>query len=453
MRARLRGALLRPGDDGYDGARAAWNLNARQRPAVVVMAESADDVVAAVRLAHDEGLDVAVMATGHGTAAPWDGGLLVNTSRMTGVHIDPQARTARVEAGARWADVVPGAARHGLAGLPGSSTRVGVVGYTMGGGFGWLGRKYGFAAGSVTRAEVVTAAGELVTASADENADLFWGLKGGGGNFGIVTSLESALHPVERVYGGNLYYPIDRAREVLECYAGWSATLPAEMMSAATFRSFPPLPMIPEPFRGRSLIAVRAVYSGADLAAGERLLEPVREALGEPAIDTFAVISVAALDSISMDPVDPIGAHQHSELLRDLTPETIAMLVEAGTDSPLVMLEARQLGGALSRRTPDLHPMGHSQARFTLNAIGVTPTPESALAVRNYLAHVAEAAAPHATGAAYLNFLDLDGATPQRVRAAYSAADWTRLVELKDRYDPHNLFRFNRNIPPSGGLS
>ncbi len=450
LRSGFRGALLRPGDAGYDGARAAWNLNARQEPALVAMAEGAADVLAAVRLARDEGLGIGVMATGHGTAAPCDGGLLVNTSRMKDVYVDPETRTARVEAGTKWSDVVPEAAAHGLAGLPGSSSQVGVVGYTMGGGFGWLGRKYGLASDSVREAEVVTAAGELVRASIRENADLFWGLKGGGGNFGIVTSLEFDLHPVENVYGGNLFYPLERAREVLEFYAGWTGTLPDEMMSAATFRRFPPLPMIPEPFRGNSFVAVRGCYCGEDPAEGERLIEPVREALGEPAIDTFAVMPAAQTDVISMDPVDPIGAYGHSEMLRDLSPETIGTLVElAGPDSPLIMLELRQLGGALSRPPSELSPMGRSDARFTMNAIGATPTPEQARAVRSRLARVAEAVRPHAGGTTYLNFMYLDGAPPERVKAAYAPEDWRRLVELKDRYDPHNLFRFNRNIPPS----
>ncbi len=446
---RLLDGMFRPGDEGYDQARAAWNLNGHHRPATVVMAERPDDVLAAVRYARTRGLGVGVMATGHGTSVACDGGVLVNTSRMRRVHVDPRSRTARVEAGVKWADVVPEAAAHGLAGLPGSSTQVGVVGYTMGGGFGWLGRKYGFAADSVTSAEVVTADGRLVRASAEENADLLWGLRGGGGNFGIVTALEFRLHPVEQVYGGNLYYPVDRAREVLELYASWNRTLPDEMMSAATFRSFPPLPQVPEHLRGRSFIAVRGCYCGEDLEAGEQLSKPVRRALGEPAVDTFAVMPTARLDSISMDPVDPIGAHTHNEMLRDLSPATIDTLVALGTDSPLVMLEARQLGGALSRPAGELSPMGRSGARFTMNAIGVTPTPESAGAVRSYLAELAKAVRPHTSGTSYLNFLDLDGATPERVRAAYSPADWTRLVELKDTYDPHNLFRFNRNIPPS----
>jgi FAD/FMN-containing dehydrogenase len=453
LRARIRGDAYLPGDADYDVARAAWNLNAHQKPAVVVMAEGAADVVAAVRFTRDEGLGVGVMATGHGTAAPADGGVLVNTSRMKGVNVDPQPRTARVEAGAKWADVVPEAAAHRLAGLPGSSSQVGVVGYTMGGGFGWLGRKYGFNSDSVREAEVVTADGELVRASAHENADLFWGLKGGGGNFGIVTSLEFALHPVENVYAGNLYYPVDRAREVLELYAGWNTTLPDEMMSAATFRKFPPMPMIPEPFRGNSFIAVRGCYCGDDLSEGERLIKPVREALGEPAIDTFAVMPYTKMDEISMDPVNPIGAYAHSEMLRDLSPETIETLVGLGSDSPLIMLELRQLGGALSRPPSELSPMGRSNAPFTMNAIGPTFTPEMAQAVRSYLAHVAEAIRPHASGTTYVNFMDLDGATPERVKAAYSPEDWKRLIELKDRRDPHNLFRFNRNIPPSSAAS
>ena len=184
LRARLQGAAYMPGEGGYDEGRKAFNLNAHQHPALVVVAEGATDVLAAVRLAHEQGLGVGVMATGHGVAAPADGGVLINTSRMKGVHVDPETRTARVEAGAKWTDVVPEAAAHGLAGLQGSSSDVGVVGYTMGGGYGWLGRKHGFAAESVKEADVVTADGELLKISAHENADLFWGLKGGGGTSG-----------------------------------------------------------------------------------------------------------------------------------------------------------------------------------------------------------------------------------------------------------------------------
>src|SRR5918999_210877 len=320
LQASLKGAAYVPGDEGYDEARAAWNLNAHQQPALVVEAEGATDVLAAVRLAREQGLGVGVRPPGPGVAAPADGGVLINTSRMKGVHVDPETRTARVEAGLKWADLVPEAAAHGLAGLQGSSSDVGVVGYTMGGGFGWLGRKYGFAADSVKEADVVTADGKLVKASSHENADLFWGLKGGGGNFGIVASLEFALYPITHVYGGNLFYPVERADEVLKLYSRWSASLPDEVTSGVAFMNFPPFEDIPEPLRGNSLIAVRACYTGDDLAEkGEELLRLWRE-VGEPVMDTFSVMPYEAMDMISMDPVDPMGAYGHVEMLRDLSP-------------------------------------------------------------------------------------------------------------------------------------
>ncbi len=456
LRAGLKGAAYVPGDKGYDEARAAWNLNAHQHPALVVVAEGAADVLAAVRLAREQGLGVGVMATGHGVAAPADGGVLINTSRMKGVHVDPETRTARVEAGVKWADLAPEAAAHGLAGLQGSSSDVGIVGYTMGGGFGWLGRKHGFAADSVKEADVVTADGELIKVSAHENADLFWGLKGGGGNFGIVASLEFVLYPITHVYGGDLFYPAQRAAEVLELYGRWSAGLPDEVTSGVAFMNLPPFEEIPEPLRGNSLIAVRACYTGEDLEEkGEELLRPWRE-FGEPVMDTFGVMPYAAMDAISMDPVDPMGAYGHVEMLRDLSPETCETLVKlAGADSnsPLAMLELRQLGGALSRPPADLNPMGRSDSRFIMYGLGATPTPEVAQAVQAYLAYVAEAVSLHVSGATYVNFMDLDGASAERVRAAYSPDDWQRLVTLKDRYDPTNLFRFNRNIPPSSAAT
>jgi FAD/FMN-containing dehydrogenase len=451
LRDGLRGTAHVPGEEGYEEGRAAFNLNAHQHPAVVVMAAGAADVIAAVRLARDHGLGVGILATGHAVAAPCDGGVLINTSRMRDVRVDPEAQTARVEAGALWRDVIPEAEVHGLAGLQGSSSGVSVVGYTMGGGFGWLGRKYGFNADSVREADVVTADGELRRVSAYEYPDLFWGLKGGGGNFGVVTSLEFDLYPLTTVYGGNLFYPMERAPEVLDHFSRWVETLPDEMTAAVTFLNFPPIPMIPEPFRGGSFISVRGCYCGDEPEAGEELLRPWRE-LGEPAIDTFGVLSYPELDMISMDPVDPIGAYTHVELLKDLTPEAIDTLVEvAGVDSgsPLIQLELRRLGGALTRPPADLSPIGRRDSRYTMQGVGATPTPEVAQAVQAHLAYVTEAMSPYETGSTYVNFLELDGASPERIKAAYSPEDWERLVGLKDRYDPENLFRFNRNIPPS----
>jgi hypothetical protein len=452
FRGGLRGAAYAPVEEGYDEARKAWNLNAHQHPALVVMAAGAADVIAAVRLARDEGLGVGVMATGHGVASPCDGGVLINTSRMKGVHVDPVTQTARVEAGVKWADVVPEAAAHGLAGLQGSSSDVAVVGYTMGGGFGWLGRKYGFAADSVKEADVVTADGELVKASAHENADLFWGLKGGGGNFGIVTSLEFALYPLTAVFGGNLFYSLERTAEVLDLYVRWIETLPDEMTTAVAFMNFPPLPELPEPLRGGSFISVRGCYCGDPLEAGEELLKPWRE-FGEPMVDTFGVLPYREMDMISMDPVDPLVVYTHVELLHELSSEAIDKLVAlAGveSESPLAMLELRQLGGALSRPPADLSPIGRRDSRFIMFGLGMTLTPEAtpevAQRIQEHLGRVAEEMRPYETGATYVNFLDLGNWTPERTRASYSPEDWERLVELKNRYDPNNLFLFGGTL-------
>jgi FAD/FMN-containing dehydrogenase len=452
LRAGLRGTAHAPGEEGYDDASRAWNLAAHQAPALVVVAGGAADVMAAVRFAREAGMGVGVMATGHGVGAPCNGGVLINTSRMRGVRVDPASRTARVEAGALWTDVVHEAQPHGLAGLMGSTSHVGVVGYTMGGGFGWLGRKYGFNAASVREADVVTADGELVRLRSDEHPELFWGLGGGGGNFGIVTSLEFDLYPVGTLYGGDIFYPMEKAVEVLDAYARWSADLPDEWSTGVAFLNIPPLPALPEPLRGKSVMALRGCYCGEKPEDGAEMLRPVREELGEPIMDTFGAMPFAAMDSISMDPVDPMGARQHSEMLSDLSPEAIETLVEvagAGSESPLIVLEIRQLGGALTRTADRLSTMGKGDSRFIMNGVGPAFTPEMAEGVLAYLTRVAEATRPFQTGDTYVNFMELDGASPERVKAAYAPEDYERLVALKDRYDPENLFRFNRNIAPS----
>jgi hypothetical protein len=455
FRAGLRGTAYAPGEEGYDEARKAWNLNAHQHPALVVMAAGPVDVITAVRLARDEGLGVGVMATGHGVAYPCDGGVLINTSRMRGVRVDPEAHTARVEPGALWADVIPEAQVFGLAGLVGSSSGLGVVGYTMGGGFGWLGRKYGFNADSVREADVVSADGELLRVSAYEHPDLFWGLKGGGGNFGIVTSLEFDLYPLTTVYGGNLFYPLERTAEVLDLYGRWVETLPDEMTTAVAFMNLPPLPELPESLRGGSFVSVRGCYCGEPPEAGEELLGPWRE-FGEPLVDTFGTMPYRQMDAISMDPPDPLVVYSQVELIGELSQEAIAKLVEVAgveSESPLVMLELRQLGGALARPPADLSPIGRRDSKFIMFGLGMNPTPDAtpevAQVVQRHLAYVAKEMHPYETGATYVNFLIFGDLTPERMRAAYSPEDWERLVEVKDRYDPDNLFRFNRNIPPS----
>jgi FAD/FMN-containing dehydrogenase len=368
---------------------------------------------------------------------------------MRGVSIDPVLRTARVEAGALWKDVILKAHEHGLATLAGSATHVGVVGYTMGGSFGWLGRRYGLNSASVTEAEVVTADGELVRVRSDENTDLFWGLKGGGGNFGIVTSLEFRLYPLATVYGGSVFYPVEKALEVLNAYARWSADLPDEMTTAVAFMNVAPLPRLPEPLRGRSVVVVKGCYCGERPQDGEEMFRPVREGLGEPLIDTFREMPVAEMDKISMDPVNPLGVIQHAELLSDLSPHAVDALVRvagAGSGSPLIMLELRQLGGALARAPEHLDLLG--SGRFSINAIGATFTPEMEDSVKAHIARLVEATRPYQTGDTFINFME-EAPSGDRVRAAYTPEDWDRLVDLKVQHDPDNLFRFNRNISPS----
>ena len=452
LRAGLRGTAHAPGEEGYEEASRAWNLAAYQQPALVVVAKGAADVMAAVRFAREGGLGVGVMATGHGVGAACDGGVLINTSNIRDVRVDPVARTARVGAGALWTDLIHESQVHGLAGLLGSTSYVGIVGYTMGGGFGWLGRKYGFNAASMTEADLVTADGELVRVSAEEHPELFWGLGGGGGNFGIVTSLKFDLYPIGTLYGGNFIYPVEKAKEVLDAYARWSAELPDEMSTGVAFLNVPPLPALPEPLRGKSVISLRGCYCGESPGDGEELVRPMREELGEPIMDTFGMMPYAAMDSISMDPVDPMGARQRSEMLSDLSPEAIEALVEvagAGSGSPLIMLEIRQLGGALERTADRLSTMGKGGSKFIMNGVGPAFTPEMAEGVVAYLARVTEATRSFQTGDTYVNFMELEGASAERVKAAYAPEDFERLVALKDRYDPQNVFRFNRNIAPS----
>lgn len=450
LRSRVKGALLQPGEAQYKEASTAWNLQAQQRPALVLVAAGVEDIIAAVQFAGDTGMGVGVMATGHGVGMPCDGGLLINTSGLRGVQVDPGAQTAKVEAGALWKDVVPAAHAHGLAGLVGSAPHVGVIGYTLGGGFGYLGRKYGLNANSVIGADIVTADGKLVHVSADENAELFRGLKNSGGNFGIVVSLEFRLYPLTKVYGGAVFYPADNAREALSRFARWAADLPDEVTAAFTLMNYPPLPFLPEPLRGRSVVVIKGCYCGTDPEAGADMFRAVRTGPGPAIMDTFGTISVTEMDAICKDPVDPIATLQYGALLSDLSDEAIDVFVKQAGAVPgslLFFVELRRLGGALQRDPGQVQFMGSRNARFLMNAMGATATPEMFAGVSEQLALITEATRPFQTGETFLNFVEVSP-TVERVRSAYTAEDWERLLALKKRYDPTNIFRFNRNIPP-----
>jgi FAD binding domain len=293
LRAAIAGEVFLPGDPGYDQARRAWNLAVDERPAVVVEAETAADVAQAVRFARSLGMRIAPQGTGHG-AGPLEsleGALLLRTPRMQGVRIDPATHTARAGAGAVWRDVTIPAGEHGLAALAGTSADVGVTGYTLGGGMGWLARRYGLAANSVTAVELVTPDGRLVRADADHEPDLFWAVRGGGGSVGVVTALEMRLYPVRELYAGVLFFPIDRSAEVLHAWRLWTGTVPDEVTSFGRIVRFPPLPEVPEPLRGRAFALVEAAYLGS-APAGVELIQPLRQ-LG-PELDTFALIPARA---------------------------------------------------------------------------------------------------------------------------------------------------------------
>jgi len=450
FKAEMRGSVLAPDETGYDEARKAWNTTYDQHPALVALVAGAPDVIAAVNFAREQNLRVAVQSTGHGIAYPCDGGLLINTSRMTDIQIDPQSQTARVEPGVLWGDVVNQVQAFGLAALSGFAPNVGVIGYTLGGGFGWLVRKYGLAANSVRSVDLVTADGQQAHVSDMSNSDLFWGLRGGGGNFGIVTSIEFALYPVVEVFGGRVFYPVEMAKEVLSRYSQWVETIPYELTSTIAIMHLPSIADLPEPLRGKAMVIVGACYAGS-AEDGAALLRPIRE-FGSPVVDTFAPMRYADTGTINSDPVEPQGPYGHTELIRELSSDAIDKLVEvagACSKSPLTMVEIRHLGGAVAQVDRDANAISHRDAPFVLHTTALGASPEDVARLKQFTAFVAEAMRPFKTGGALLNFLGDGDVGEGRVRAVYSPEHYRRLVELKDKYDPENFFRLNHNIPPS----
>jgi FAD/FMN-containing dehydrogenase len=446
LRQKLMGALTIPGDESWDTARQAWNLAVDQRPVAVAEVETVADVVAVVDFARERGLRVAPQGTGHNAAAITSlrDTILVRTHRMRVVEIDADAQRARVQAGALWGDVVGPAAEHGLAALAGSSHDVGVVGYSLGGGISWLARKYGLAANSVTAIQLVTADGRVVVTDAHHDPDLFWALRGGGGNFGVVTAIEFALYPIEEVYGGMLAFPWERSREVLRAWRDWTRTAPEEITTAARILQIPPLPDIPEPFRGRSLVVIDGAYVGDEADAIEALA-PLRE-LG-PEIDTFATIPPDQLLGIHMDPPEPVPAAGDGALLDVVPVEAIDSLVHAaGPDSgsPLLMVELRHLGGALARTGEGHGAVATLEGDFALFAVGMALDADMAALMEAHVERVKAALCEWDAGRRYLNFAE----RPIDTRRAYSAAAYRRLQAVKTLVDPDDMFRANHPIAP-----
>jgi FAD/FMN-containing dehydrogenase len=437
------GPVHKPGTSGYENGRAGFNLAVEHRPESIVETTGVDDVVAAVRWAVAGGRPVAVMNTGHGPTVPTDGSVMINTGRLKGVEVDPARRAARFGAGVRWRDVIRAAAPHGLAPLNGSSPDVGAVGYTLGGGVGLLGRRYGFAADHVRAITVVTADATVRRATADTDPDLFWALRGAGANFGVVTEMEIDLFPVARLLGGGLYFGPEDCEAVLSRYCDWSAEVPEEMASSVLLLTYPDDETVPEPLRGRHITEVRFAYSGTDLAQGRHWIEEFRR-VGRPVLDTVDVLPYADMGTIHHEPTGiPVAAYDKNTLLGPLDSHAAAALYkQAGPQAQAPFpTELRAFGGALARPPAVPNCVGARDASFSLFAATVDLADNPA---RDALF---DAMRPWGTGMGYLNFMGVEDARRDGVRTAYGPEDLARLTELKAMYDPDNTFRINHNIP------
>jgi hypothetical protein len=441
--------ILTAADPSWDEARRAWNLAVDQHPAAVALPETAQDVVAAVDFARRHGLRVAAQGTGH-NARPLGSladTVLINTRAMRQVTIDPVARIARVQAGVRWQEVADAAAKHGLAGLAGSSPDVGVVGYTLGGGMSWLGRAYGLSANNVRAFEAVTADGRLVRADAASEPDLFWALRGGGGSFAVVTTVELRLFPVTEVYAGLLWWPAEAGPQVLQAWRELTqSSLPNAFTTVARYLNFPPAAEIPEHLRGRSFVVIDVIHLGPPTEA-DALLAPLR-ALA-PVTDTLQMIPAAALGHLHMDPEQPVPAVVDGFTLASLPAQAVDEIVRIGgpdAGSPLLTVEVRHVGGEMSRTRPGHGALAALAAPYLVVAGGLAPTEQAATAVAAGVEVVRSALSNWAARQTYLNLTE-SCADPAHF---WSPQAYERLRRIKAAVDPGNLIRANHPVPPAG---
>jgi FAD/FMN-containing dehydrogenase len=446
----LRGELITPGQPGYDEARAIWNAAHDRYPALIVRCAGVADVMRAVEFARSEELLVSVRGGSHSIPgfSTNDGGIIIDLSQMNGVRVDPQRRTATVETGATWSQFDHETQAFGLATTGGLVSSTGVAGFTLGGGVGWLMRKHGLAADNLLSADVVTADGQLVHASEDENSELFWGLRGGGGNFGIATSFEYQLHRVgPTVTAGVVFYPGDRAKEILRFYRDFVDEAPDELTTLVNLLTAPPAPFLPEEWHGEQLVAIIGMHCGS-LEDGEQAVRPLRE-LGDPVADLMGPLPYAAMQSL-IDPLWGRGAHSYMKAgwVGGLDDAAINTLVRYHRDvtSPKTEIHVHHMGGAVARVPAAATAFGDRSAPFLLNIIASTFTADGYDSAVAWAQELHTAMTPSLTGGSYINFLSAEG--DERVRAAYGA-NYDRLVALKDEYDPTNLFRLNQNIRPS----
>jgi FAD/FMN-containing dehydrogenase len=447
----LRGQLIRPGDADYDEARTIWNGAHDRHPALIVRCAGVADVVRCVEFARSEQLLVAVRGGSHSIPgfSTCDGGIVIDVSGMKGVRVDPQARTATAQTGLTWAEFDHETQAFGLATTGGLVSSTGIAGFTLGGGIGWLMRKYGLTCDNLTGADVVTADGRLVRASAEENPELFWGLRGGGGNFGIATSFDYELHPVgPTAYGGPVFYPGELAEEILRFYREWAPTAPDEATTAISLATAPPAPFIPEEWHGKRIVVMPALWAG-DAEAGAKALQPLRE-LGEPVADLVGPIPYVAMQSL-LDALWGAGAHNYFKAgwMRALDDHAIETLVRfhQNVSSPKSEIHVHQMGGAVARVPADATAFGDRSGDFLVNIIASTFTAEGFAEAVQWAQDLHTTIEPSLTGGSYVNFLPEEG--EERVRTSYGERTFARLQALKDEYDPSNLFRLNQNVPPS----
>jgi FAD/FMN-containing dehydrogenase len=440
--AGLRGPLLRPGDGQYDEARRIWNGMIDRRPALIARCAGVADVIAAVRFARTHGILVSVKGGGHNITgnAVCEGGLMIDLSLMKSVRVDLGKRTARAEAGLTWGEFNRETQAFGLATTGGVVSTTGIAGLTLGGGLGWMMGKHGLSCDNLLSADIVTAGGEFLTASATEHPDLFWGLRGGGGNFGVVTSFEYQLHPVGPVLAGMVIHPIDKAREVLRFYRDFCRSCPDEMLAAASLMTSP---------EGAPVAVIIVSYIG-DIAKGEALVAPLRQ-FGSPLADTIAPTSYTELNTL-FDAAVPYGGVQRywkSSFLKDLGDDLIEVFIERSAKflSPMSMVLFFHMHGAATRADPNGTAFGLRDDQWDYDVISQWNDPAEAPGHIQWTRNFWNAVEPFATGEVYVNHLDAEEGTT-RIRAAYGR-NYDRLVALKNRYDPTNLFRLNQNIKPS----
>jgi hypothetical protein len=441
LRAGVRGPLLRSGDDGFQAARHVWNGMIDRSPALIARCAGAADVIRAIAFAREHGLPVAVRGGGHSAAGSGvcDDGLVIDLSGMKGIRVDPARRTVRAEAGLSWGEFDRETQAFGLATTGGVVSTTGIAGLTLGGGIGWLMREHGLTCDNLLSADVVTADGQLLTASADENPDLFWALRGGGGNFGVVTSFEYRLHPVgPLVLGGLLIWPRPMARDVLRLYRDFTRQAPENASAYAALAHAPD---------GAPVVAVIPFYNGS-IADGEKLLQPLRD-FGPPVADFVQPMPYAAFQTF-LDAMNPPGnrVYWKSAVLKDLTDDVFETVIEhaATVPSPLSPAILEFYGGAANRVGAEATAYPHRDALYAVNAISMWTDPGQDEANVRWARGLWEAMRPFSPGSVYVNFLGVDDGD-DRVRAAYGP-NYARLAALKARYDPTNLFRFNQNIRP-----